>query len=235
MISIYVGADTRKAKEIARLHFERLRSEHPDGVVGYFDDILFDIGVATELIGSESLFGGRKILYFDGILDHPQGEEFYRTVLHDGDFDIIVREPELDKDLLAFLGRIGKVSEFGEERPQKRRADSFAVATALGRRDKRGAWVELEKARRAGLASEEIHGTIFWAFKTMLISLEFDRPTALRLGVKESSYRTYGSFAKNYAADEIKDKISTLKEIYHKGHRGELVLDDAIEKFVLGN
>ena len=92
MIRIYLGEDTEKARRDARAAFEAARNEHVGGNTLYFDDILFDISQATEGFSAESLFGGQNIIYFDGILDHPDGEQFYRTILKETDHEVFVRE-----------------------------------------------------------------------------------------------------------------------------------------------
>ncbi len=235
MIQCFFGEDTRKSRSEARALFEQLRVEYPTAISAYFDDVLFNMSAATDSFTSENLFGGQNILYFDGILDSAEGESFYRTVLQKTDHHVIIREFSPTKDLLAFFERLGEVKNYPLPKLFERRIDSFPVANALGARDKKASWVEFEKVRRSGAAMEEIHGTLFWAYKTMFIVSVLDKKDSLRSGVKETSYRTYGAYARNYTASEIKDKLALLKDIYHKGHRGEGDFEDLLEDFILNN
>jgi DNA polymerase III delta subunit len=235
MIRFFIGDDTQKSRTAARTLFEKLRFEDSSATTGYFDDLLFDITLATEAFTAENLFGGGTILYFDGILEHSDGERFYKSILKETGHNVIVREMAPSKDLRAFFGRLGEVKEFTQAKVFERRVDSFAVANALGARDKKASWVEFEKVRKSGAAMEEVHGTIFWAFKTMLISSVLNKQEALRSGVKETSYRTYHAHSKNYSADEIRNKLAVLKDIYHKGHKGEGDMDELLEEFILHN
>ncbi len=235
MIRCYFGDDTQRARMEARAFFEQLRAESPSAHASYFDDTLFDLTGAVDAFTSESLFGGENILYFDGILDHPDGESFFRTVLRETDHQVIIREVAPGKDLKAFFERLGEVKEYPLAKKFESRIDSFGVVNALARKDKKASWVEFEKVRKAGSAMEEVHGTVFWGFKTMLITSILPKPAALRCGVKESSYRTYSTLAKNFTLHELKDKVTTLKEIYHKGHRGEGGLEELLEEFILNN
>lgn len=235
MIHCFFGEDTQKARQAARELFEQLRNDNKSATASYFDDVLFDISAATDAFTSENLFGGQNILYFDGILEHADGETFYRTILQKTEHDVIIREVAPSKDLLAFFERLGVVKLFPLQKRFEKRVDSFPVANALGARDKRASWVEFEKVRRSGAAMEEIHGTIFWAYKTMLITRLLDKKDALRSGVKDTSYRTYNAHAQGYTIDELKDKILLLKDIYHKGHRGEGEIEDMLEQFILSN
>ncbi len=235
MIRSYVGEDTGRARKEARSYFELERAENPAAIAAYFDDALFDFSAAVDVFTSESLFGGENILYFDGILDHPDGEVFYRTILKETAHTVIIREASPSKDLLAFFQRLGELKEYSVLKKFEKRVDSFAIVNALARRDKKASWVEFEKVRKAGSAMEEVHGTVFWGFKTMLIASVMDKQAAIRSGVKEPSYRTYSVLAKNYSILELKDKMSSLKDIYHKGHRGEGALEELLEEFILSN
>lgn len=235
MIRSYFGEDTAKARKEARTFFEAERAASPAALAAYFDDTLFDFSQATDAFTSESLFGGENILYFDGILDHPDGEAFYRTIIKETAHTVIIREASPSKDLRVFFERLGEVREFTPIKKFEKRVDNFAIVNALARRDKKASWVEFEKVRKARSAMEEVHGTVFWGFKTMLLSALLDKHSALKSGVKESSYRTYAVLAKNYSTSELKDKTRYLKEIYHKGHRGEGNLEELLEEFILNN
>ncbi len=235
MIHFYLGSDTQYARMKAREYFEHIRNENPSSHVSYFDDILFDLRLATEAFNGESLFGGRNIMYFDGILEHSEGEVFYRTILKETDHDVIIREASLSKDLLGFFERLGEIKDFTIKKPVEKRMTSFAITDALGARDKKMSWVEFEKVRRDGGVMEEVHGTIFWGYKSMLMATLLNKQDALRGGMKEYTYRTYSDYAKNYKESELKDKIKELKEIYHKGHRGEGDMENMLELFILKN
>lgn len=235
MIHCYFGEDTQQARREARAYFERLRAEYPIATTSYFDDTLFNLSHAIDAFTAENLFGGENILYFDGILDSPDGESFYRTILKETQHHVIIREMAINKDLRAFFERISEVKDFPLQKKFEKRIDSFPVTNALAVRDKKLSWVEFEKVRRAGIVMEEVHGTIFWGFKTMLIASILDKQGAIRAGVKESSYRSYSPLSKNYSIQELKDKLTILKEIYHKGHRGEGNIEELLEEFILNN
>ncbi len=233
MIQVFTGEDTQKARKTARAAFGALCEENPGASIARFDDVSFDIALATDAFTSENLFGGGNILYFDGILDHPEGESFYRTTLKETEHLAIIRETALPKDLLAFFERIAEIKEFSLVKKVEKRENSFAIADAVGARDKKRAWVEFEKVRRRGAAMEEVHGTIFWAFKSMYIALTLSKEEALASGMKPFTYQNYYSFAKKYLTPELEERLGELKEMYHKAHRGEGDLDVALEQFLL--
>ncbi len=233
MIEVFTGEDTQKARKAARDAFDALREENPGAQVAHFNDVSFEMALAIDAFTSENLFGGGNILYFDGILDHPEGESFYRTTLKATDHLVLIRETALPKDLLAFFERIAEIKQFDPVKKFEKRENSFAIADAVGARDKKRAWVEFEKVRRRGAAMEEVHGTIFWAFKSMYLAITLEKVDALKAGMKEFTYRTYYTFGKKYLIPELEGKLTELKDMYHLAHRGEGELDIALEQFLL--
>ncbi len=233
MIQLFIGEDTQKARNEARESFEESKVENPDALITRFNDVNFDNDLARDAFISENLFGGANLLYFDGILDHPEGESFYRTVIKATDHVVVIRENELPKDLLLFFQRISAIKEYPIVKQTKKPENSFVIADAVGARDKKRAWVEFEKLRRHGFAMEEVHGTIFWAFKSMHLALILPKPEALAAGMKDFTYRNYYTYAKKYLKKELEDKLRELKDIYHTGHRGEGELEIHLEQFIL--
>lgn len=233
MIRAYIGEDTQKAREVMRSAIEQEQKESSDVLVSRFNDVGFDIALATEALTAQNLFGGGNIVVFEAILDHPDGEAFYRTMLPQTQNTVFLRETVVNKDFLAFLKDIAEVMEFTLVKKFKKPENSFAIADAIGARDKKAAWVEFEKVRRQGAAMEEVHGTIFWAVKSMYIAATVTKEEAIATGMKEFTYRTYLNFAKKYLVPELKEKLGELKEMYHRAHRGEGDLDTALELFLL--
>ncbi len=233
MLQLFIGEDTQKARKDAKESFERAKGEYPEALISAYSDVSFDPDNAKDSFVSENLFGGINILYFDGILDDPEGESFYRNTIQDTMHLVIIREKTMPKDLLLFFQRIAEIKEYPLQKKVEKRDNGFAIADAVGARDKKRAWVEFEKLRRHGPQMEEVHGTIFWAFKSMHIALTLPKPEALATGMKEFTYRNYYGFAKKYLKKELEDKLSELKDMYHMGHRGEGELEVLIEQFLL--
>lgn len=233
MIQVFIGEDTQKARKEAKEIFERAKTEYPDALISVFDDVSFDPDTARDAFASENLFGGINILYFDGVLDDPFGESFYRNTIQDTTHLVLIREKFIPKDLLVFFQRIAQIKDFSLSKKIEKCDNGFAIADAVGARDKKRAWVEFEKLRRHGAVMEEVHGTIFWAFKSMHLALVLPKADALATGMKEFTYRNYYGFAKKYLKKELEEKLNELKDMYHHGHRGEGELEVLIEQFLL--
>jgi DNA polymerase III delta subunit len=233
MIRAFIGLDTQKAREAMRSAVEREIAEQRDVLVSRFSDVSFDPALASDALGAQNLFGGGNIVVFESLLDHAEGEVFYRTMLPLTQNTVFLREAEVNKDFLLFLNDIAEVSEFTPVKKFKKPENSFALADAIGARDKKTVWVEFEKVRRQGAAMEEVHGTIFWAFKSMYITATVSKEEAFATGMKDYTYRTYLNFSKKYLHAELKERLGELKEMYHLAHRGEGELDILLEQFLL--
>lgn len=233
-IYIFLGEDTKRAREGLTRALEEEKAVNPHCTVNWFDDISFDPALTGEAIGNVSLFGGRNIIVIEGILDHERGEEFYETLprLKETANLILIREAAPKKELRALFGKIGEVKEFLLKKlPEKK--NNFLIADAVAMKDKRLAWVEFTKLERAGAATEEVHGMIFWAMKMLFLCKTETKEGALRAGVKEFTYRNYEPRAKRFLLSELESKLAELKEMYHVAHEGGGDLGLSLEQFLL--
>lgn len=236
MIRFFIGEDSYGARNAMREAIASVRKESPNALETHHDDTSFDPIIAREALSGGGMFGVGNIIIFDGIFEHAEGCFFYEKVLpdfFDTEHHVFIRESALDKKILEKLKKKAIISEFVPLKKPEIRSNNFAIADAIGAKDKKNIWVEFEKARRSGRAMEELHGTIFWAFKSMYICATKKKEEAIASGMKEYSYRTYFNYAKNFLIPEIEDKLAQLKEMYHAAHRGEEELDVLIEKFLL--
>ncbi len=233
MIRAYIGAETQKARKAMSAALSELLKTHPEALVTRFNDTSFDPQLAAEALASQNLFGDGNIVVFDGLLDVNEGEVFYKTMLSGSQNTVLLRENDVGKELLTVFQKIGEVEVYAPVKKIYKPENSFAIADAVGAKDKKAAWVEFEKVRRRGSAMEEVHGTIFWAFKSMYIAATASKEEALATGMKDYTYRTYLNFSRKYLSADLKEKLGELKEMYHRAHRGEGDLDISLELFLL--
>lgn len=234
MITVYTGTDMAEARRAAKEAVDATHAGSPGIMVSSFDDLSFDLAVATEEFHTENLFGGQNILYFEGILEHPEGEIFYRTVLSETPKMIIIVERDIPKDLLVFFERIGEIHSFAERTVARvERFNSFAVTDALIARDKKSAWVEYVRGMRRKEAPEAVHGQFFWAFRTLYIVATVSREEALASGVKEYPYNKNRAALARWTTEEIRAHLDVLKDMYHDVHEGKGELSTSLERFIL--
>lgn len=236
MIKVLHGDDTGKSKKALNDALFTATKEFPDSIVTRFDDVQFDPVRAKESLLSASLFGATNVVVLDGVLQHPEGKDFYLSAIEWASTPnmVIVRETALHKDILDTLTSLGaEIQAFMPPVKMKDSGMNFVLADALLARDKRTAWVEFALQEKRGAVMEEMHGTIFWAFKTLYLVKSKSKEEAILAGVKDFSYRKNQNYAKNFIESELEDILGDLKDMYHRAHHGEAELGVLIEQFIL--
>jgi DNA polymerase III delta subunit len=86
----------------------------------------------------------------------------------------------------------------------------FSITDAFASRDKIGAWSLYINAIEKDSQPEAISGILFWKIKTLIMT---------------------GS--KNFAKENLKQMSSSLVDIYHRSHMGEMDMKIGLEQFIL--
>jgi DNA polymerase III delta subunit len=146
---------------------------------------------------------------------------------------VIWSEGELNKAPLEKIKKHAeKIEEFEKKEVFKKKEFSiFFMADALGERDKRKLWLLFVEALRRGKVMEEMHGTLFWQLKTILLAKR--TKSASEAGINPYPYGKAKSFAKNWGEEELNRALLNLCEMYHRAHRGEVDFEIAMERFAL--
>src|SRR3989338_2359733 len=233
-VHVFLGDDTKRSREALQRAVEEAKVKDPSVLVSRFDDVSFDPVLLCEALVNQSIFGGRNIVVFDGILDCEEGEEFYQNVteLKETPNSVFIRETSPSKKVKDLLREIGSVEEFLLRKTFEKKKN-FSLADAVAMRDKRSAWVEFVKQKREGVAMEEVHGMIFWTIKALYLCTVQTKDEAQRSGVKEYTYRMYQPRAKNFLVRELEGKLGELKDMYHRAHWGDGDLGILLEQFLL--
>lgn len=237
MIKFYLGEDTHRSRKALREEVDALRKESPYSLYVRFDETSFDAANVRDALSGGGMFNPWNIIIFEDISEHEEGESFYENILPeflDTEHRIYVEEKKLTKKILEKFKDRATILEFNTPKKRENTQNNFAIADAIGAKDKKNVWVEFEKARRGERAMEELHGTIFWAFKSIYICKTMEREEAIASGMKDFTFRTYKNYAKNYLAEDLEKKLTQLKEIYHDARRsGGGELDILLERFLL--
>src|SRR3989339_409942 len=238
MIKFYIGEDTHSARKSLREEVENIRKESPYSLYLRFDETSFDADGVRDAFSGGGMFNPWNILIFEDISEHEDAELFYGGILPefiDTEHHVYIQEKKLSKKILEKFNDKAIILEFSTPKKKEILPNNFAIADAIGIKDKKNIWVEFEKARRGGRAMEELHGTIFWAFKSLYMCSTMEKEDALASGMKDYTFRTYKNYSKNYLAHELEGKLTQLKEIYHESRRaGGVDLEIALERFLLG-
>lgn len=236
MLYLIHGTDWEKSRAKTHELIDALRKKKPDAELFRLDGENWSEAKLEELAGGIGLFERKFIVFADRLLG---GKESSETVL--------AKMPEIASSENVFIlledelkGETLKKAEKYAEKTQifsvarKFAADRFNIfnlADAFGRRDKQTLWVLYQKALRAGAAAEEIHGTLFWQIKSMIVAS--GSRTAAEAGLNPFVYKKAQGFLRHYKQDELKKFSSQMVSIYHDARRGGSELETALERLVL--
>ena len=208
------------------------------GEVVRFSEDTFVLENFLPLLEQQALFGGSKVVICDGVAEVAGvfNKKRSEALKNSPNIFIFKEEKVLADDLKT-------VSTYTEKKPEKfekvkegiksvwggkEACNVFQLAGALGVRDKKGLWVLLERARRAGISTESIVGTLFWQMKT-IVQAQKGGDGDLKDFPRQNARR----YAQNFKNGEGETVLAKLSDAYHRrGEYGEDI-EVALEKLVL--
>ncbi|MFT5179687.1 MAG: DNA polymerase III delta subunit [Candidatus Paceibacteria bacterium] len=235
MLYLLHGTDTQKSLDKANKLVKTMLSKKPNASYFKISSDNFDIHELQEFTGGQGLFENKYIVQISRVLDDSGIKDVivdYVDSIAGSDNIFIWIEGEIDKKTLSKLEKHAeKVEEHNaKEVVKKPFFNVFSLADAIGNRDKKKAWLLYNEALEE-LAPEEIHGTIFWQIKSILLSMK--AKSASEAGLKPFVYSKSKSFSKNFEESEIEKLSSKLISVSHDARRGKHNFGMALERFIL--
>ncbi len=239
MLKVFLGPDAGKARAALGAAVAEFRAANPGALVTRFDVDHCDTSEIGGALGAASLFGGSSCVVLDMLAERVEGEEILKDMLPlavDSTNTVFILEGAPKKELKEALDKAvskGNIQAFAKAE-KKDDGAVFALGDALAGKDKRAFWDLLIRLRRDGHAAEELHGTLWWAGKSLYIAKVSSRADAEAAGVKGYSYTKFSGFAQKWSKEELDNLIDRLKDIVHERseERGG-DLDLLLEKFAL--
>src|SRR3989344_1416379 len=238
MLTVFTGDDTEKALEawLAEPSDVRLEGE------------LLSEAKLEEYINSTSMFGEVTRVSARDVFANPGVGEFAEKYVKElavsaNAFSFL--EVKVPAALRKKLGKLGtlklyekservRASEEWEDKQEKNRI--YSVADALGRRDRKGLWIEYWRLMLSGFSEEEIFWKLQWQVKNMLLAS--NAATAAEVGPHLFVFCKAQAGARNFKREELIDYSRRLLDIWGNAHLGEQgggqPLDLALEQFILG-
>ena len=228
MLQLFYGTNRTAIRDAAQAYTETI-----GGTQTIIDDLTYSTGQVSNALGANSLFGGVECF----ILDTPSNDEEFQAEVFQSLKEMaesvntfVVIEGALLADPKKKYAKFASASiEFTLDKTE--RFNSFALAEALAKKDKKNLWVLLSQARVAGLRDEEIVGMLWWQLKALRLA-KLTR-TAEEAGMKEFPYNKSKRALAAFKDGEVEALSRTLLELYHLGHQGKRDLNLALEEWVL--
>lgn len=227
MLHIFLGENESETRVEAKRFAKDLILDASNKVneIDVDSPVLFD-----ELILSQSLFGGTFVYFIDLFGKNKetmsQFEENFEKFVDSKNIFVI--------SLLDFVGKNKKIflHNVDSKKTDKKEISIFSLSDAIAKKDKKNAWLLYRSFLDRGMSPEEIHGTIFWQIKSLALAKVSN--DAISAKMKPFVFSKAKGFLENFKDGEVENWLSRLVEIYHKSHRGEYKLENALEVFILG-
>ncbi len=233
MLYVFVGDDvvTVRAKTHAFLgtlgvgDVERVTAE------SYYE------GILRELAGSQSLFGAvgehESVILLDFLSESDEALEVladYVDALQESAHIFVLMDLSPTVALTKVLKKHAKKYTEVLSGAKAERFNTFLLADALSRKDKKSLWVLLMRARLAGIAGEGLVGMLFWQIKALRLAKGTRSPE--EADMKEFTYKKAKSALSNFKEGELETLSQILLRVYHDGHN-DRDMDIELERFVL--
>lgn len=234
MLYLFYGTDRNAALKKALDIISKKVSEKTDAVVFKIDSSNLSSQTLSQMCGSQGLFEQKYIVHLKDTLQEEEGKgvvfKFLKEIQESENVFIMTEGKLLKPDFTKIEKYTEKswVCELKDKEGQKE--NIFAITNHLLARDKKNLWIEFQKLKNI-FAVEEIHGTLFWAFKNILIASK--TKSATEAGLKPFVYSNAKRAAAKFSQDELEEKFWNLTKILGDSRRGEGDLEVLLERWVL--
>lgn len=229
MLYVFVGNDVVAVRTEAH---EFLSAQESDAV--HVTSENYAPGMFLDYVNAQSLFGGVPEPVVLDFLSEYEGaletlDEYLPDIAASGRaFVLIDTKPRMAREKLLRSHAVHY--EEIEEREEKEKFNTFALADALARKDKKSLWVLLMRARMAGVEAEAIAGVLFWQLKSLRLAAQ--TASSAEAGMKDYPYKKAKGALKMFKKGEVEELSESLLTLYHKGH-ADSDMDVSLERFVL--
>ncbi len=232
MLYVVISNGNPQAVRKYRLLRESFLKKYPDAQLLSFTGDTVSAKELLDFTSQRSFFGGAYLISCVRISENKElkemlGELLVAFALSENHF--LLFEESLDKKILAQVEKNGTVYAFTAP-VAAREYNIFALPGKIAERARRDAWVELQRARRAGISDSDLLRPLIWQVKAMLIA---SRVGPAESGLKPFVYERALAYAKNYSSDELRELSFALVMLEPRVVAGEVEMDIALEEIVL--
>lgn len=235
MIYFIYGNNRKNVFAKSRELVKTMRTKKPDASVVEVSERTWAPGILNQAIGGQGLFENRYIVIVDRVLDNKEIKEEIMSSLSemkDSDNVFIWHEYEISPSDLKKIERASeKVQKCIEEFAERDHFNIFSLGDLLGKRDKKNLWVAYRDALSRGVPVEEIHGTLFWQIKNIILAKNISN--AKDAGMKPFPYSKAKKYAGNFSEKKVVEISEDMVFSLHESRRGKTELETALEKILL--
>lgn len=235
MLYILHGTDTAKVRAKVHSLIDTLQKKRPDAELFYIGSESFSEEGLKELVQSQGLFSPKYIVVLSRVFENKNAKQQVldrAAQLGEAEHVFLLIEEVLDaKELKVLEKHAAQVVAYDAVKKEKQSFNTFALADALGQRDKKKLWLLYTQAKESGVADEEIHSVLWWQMKSIILA--HGVTTASEAGLKSFVFSKAKRFAANFSKDEANKTLTDLVTMYHESRRGKHDLGTALEVWIL--
>ena len=234
MLYLFYGTDRNMALKKALDIIEKKTAEKKDAVVFKVDSENITPDLMMELCGGQGLFEQKFIVHVKDVMSDENSKtivfKFLSEIAESENIFIWTDGAILKKDFTKIEKSAEKVWEYIKKDKAEVKENIFKITDYVLARDKKNLWIEYQNLRKT-FVPEEIHGTLFWCFKNIvLVSKSKDSNES---GLKPFVYSNSKKALNKYSDEEIQNSFWKLTKILGDSRRGEGELDVLLEKWIL--
>jgi|AntRauTorckE6833_2_1112554.scaffolds.fasta_scaffold01506_3 hypothetical protein len=232
----FIYGDSNKIFKKTNDLIDSILSKNTEATLIKIDSDNFDNFSLDEVIGGQSLFTGKQIIYLKKLFENKQYSEILLKKIKEISESpniFIITEEKLNKPILNKIEKFSeKVQNFESKKVAVKRDNNiFDLANALGDKDPKKIWL-LYQEKIKSVRPEEIHGILWWQVKSILSAMKSSSPSDS--GLKPFVFQKANTYSKKYKEEEIEKIADDLVNMVHLSRRDGISLDLALERFILG-
>lgn len=235
MLYLFYGTDRNTALEKALSVIEKKVKERPDAVVFKVDQTNLSKSLLAELCSGQGMFEQKYIVHLKDVLQDELSKEivfdFLKDIESSGNIFIMTEGNLLKADFSKIEKRAEKVWNHDKKKMTEREENIFALSDYLISRDRKNLWITYQKFLKS-FAPEEIHGTMFWGFKNMVLAAK--TKSASEAGLNSFVYSKSKKASQKYSVEELDTKFWELTKLLGDSRKGGEELELMLERWVLG-
>jgi DNA polymerase III delta subunit len=248
MLYLINGTDTDKTRKKLNDLVDALKSKRPDANVFRVDSESFTESFFEEVVSGLNLFTPKNIVIIDRLLSDKNTCDYIEKKIKDlaeSEHVCVIFDTKITAAQLKKIEKVAVKTETHDLKDakwvpaskdpkrfvdqKKKGLDVFSLANTLLVKDKVKSWVLINTFISSGIAMEEIHGIVWWQFKTLYLSFEYK--TAKEAGINPFVFKKCTEVYNKWKKDEVQNVLSSLFTMYHKAHRGECDFAKEMEMF----
>lgn len=235
MLYIFHGTDTATSSKKMIATIEKMQKSKPDASFFKVEDGKLTQDIVNELTASQGLFENKYIVELQYPFEKDDTKEVFLKNLKeiaDSENVFLVLEGKILKSEKGKIEKVASKMFLNDEvaAVKKTPLNLFNLAEAFAKKNKKKSWVGLQRAFDQNISPEEIHGVLWWQFKSIYST---SIGSAKELGMKDFTYNKSKGLAGSYRKEDIEKIMNELIEMSHEAHLGERDFKLSLEKLAL--